>query len=96
MISVRNFFTHSLREGVTHFLQAVFRDVGLTHETSALKLFMVATTVSLEYYTLHSFVPYPTYHFVFRSHSHNENLSLAYHKHIKEFNESNFKAVENK
>ena len=37
-------------EGVTHFLQAEFRDEGLKHETSALKLFTVATTVSLEYY----------------------------------------------
>ena len=73
---MRDFFTHSLREGVTHFLQAVFRDVGLTHETSALKLFTVATTVSLEYYPLRSFVPYPTYHFVFRSHNHNESFSV--------------------
>ena len=37
-------------EGVTHFLQAKFRDEGLKHETSALKLLTVATTVSLEYY----------------------------------------------
>ena len=60
----------------------MFRDEGLTHETSALKLFTVATTVSLEYYPLRSFVPYPIYHFVFISHNHNENLSV-YRKHVK-------------
>ena len=49
-ISMQDLFTRSLREDVTHFLQAVFRDEGLTHETSALKIFAVATTVSLEYY----------------------------------------------
>ena len=55
----------------------MFRDEGLTHETSALKLFTVATTVSLEYYPLRSFVPYPTYHFVFSSQHHNESLSVS-------------------
>ena len=49
-------------EGVTHFLQAEFRDEGLKHETSALKLFTVTTTVSLENYPLYSFVPDPTYY----------------------------------
>ena len=66
--------------------QAGFRDEGLTHET-----------VSLEYYPLHSFVPYLTYYFVFRSHNHNESLSVRLSQaHNKRFNESNFKAVENK
>ena len=60
----------------------MFRDEGLTHETSALKLFTVATTVSLEYYPLRSFVPYPIYHFVFSSRNHNESLSV-YRKHVK-------------
>ena len=84
-------------EGVTHFLQVEFRDEGLKHETSALKLFTVATTVSLEYYPLHSFVPYLTYYFVFSSHNHNESLSVRLSQaHKKRFNESNFKAVENK
>ena len=75
----------------------MFRDEGITHETSALKLFTVATTVSLEYYPLRSFVPYPTYYFVFSSHNHNESLSVSLSQaHKKKFNESNFKAVENK
>ena len=55
----------------------MFRDEGLTHETSALKLFTVATTVSLEYYPLRSFVPYPIYHFVFSSQHRNESLSVS-------------------
>ena len=75
----------------------MFRDEGITHETSALKLFTVATTVSLEYYPLRSFVPYPIYHFVFSSQHRNESLSVSLSQaHKKKFNESNFKAIENK
>ena len=65
---MQDLFTYSLREGVT----SMFRD-----ETSVLKLFTVATTVSLEYYPIYSFVPYLTYHFVFRSHDHNNRLSVS-------------------
>ena len=55
----------------------MFRDEWITHKTSALKLFTVATTVSLEYYPLRSFVPYPIYHFVFSSQHRNESLSVS-------------------
>ena len=94
---MRDFFTHSLREGVTHFLPAVFRDVGLTHETSALKLFTVATTVSLEYYPfIHLYLILPI--ILWSDHTTTMKASqFVYRKRIKKrFNESNFKAVENK
>ena len=84
-------------EGVTHFLQAEFRDEGLKHETSALKLFTVAITVSLEYY------PFIHLYLILRiilwsNHTTTMKASqFVYRKRIKKrFNESNFKAVENK
>ena len=84
-------------EGVTHFLQAEFRDEGLKHETSALKLFTVATTVSLEYYPfIHLYL---ILHIILWS-DHTTTMKasqLVYRKRIKKrFHESNFKAVENK
>ena len=70
-------------EGVTHFLQAEFRDEGLKHETSALKLFAVNTTVSLENYPLYSFFPYPTYHLC-SAHTIAKKASQSiYLKHVK-------------
>ena len=78
-------------EGVTHFLQAEFRDEGLKHETSALKLFTVTTTVSLENYPLYSFVPDPTY-YLCSAHTIALKASQSIHrKHVKKkFDERNF------
>ena len=84
-------------EGVTHFLQVEFRDEGLKHETSALKLFTVATTVSLEYYPfIHLYLILPIT--LWSDHTTTMKASqFVYRKRIKKrFNESNFKAVENK
>ena len=82
-------------EGVTHFLQAEFRDEGLKHETSALKLFTVA--MALEYY--HFIHLYHILHIILWS-DHTTTMKASqfvYRKRIKKrFYESNFKAVENK
>ena len=62
----------------------MFRDEGITHETSALKLFTVATTVSLEYYPPPFICTLPYLIILCSAHTITMKASqLVYSKHIK-------------